>query len=164
MGKNKIKKLMLLIKFIFGKLKLKEIDRLKVKGELELKFYKDGVLIKTDKDHNLITNNGYTSLFNSLSGNAVSTISKVQLGTNTTAANKNDTAITTPVDLTIVNKVVSSTSLVITFSIGSLVANNVMVSEFGLITSDNKLFSRRTVTPFLKIQDLSVEGTWTIKI
>ena len=140
------------------------MDKLNIKGELELRFYKNGTLVKVDRDHNLITNAGYLSLFSTISGAANTPISKVQIGTNSTAPSKNDSVITNPVNLAIVSKTVDSTSLVIKFSIGSLIANGVTISEFGLITSDNKLFSRRIVTSFLKIQDLSVECTWTIKI
>ena len=141
------------------------MDNLKIKGELELKFYKNGILIKTDKDHNLITAKGISYLLAGIRGTGTShIISKIAIGTNSANPSSTDTAITNPVDIVITSTEIAGSSMVIKFNIGALVANGVTISEFGIITRGDGLFSRRVVTPFLKNQDLTIECTWTINI
>ena len=140
------------------------MDKIELKGELELKIYNKGKLIKTDIDHNLITNLGENAALKLLSGVSGYGISKVQIGTNSTIPKKSDTTIISPINLAITSKTITDRGLELKFQIGSLVGNGTTISEFGLITEANTLFSRRVVTPIDKIQDLSIECNWIIKI
>ena len=139
------------------------MDKLNITGRLRLEGFLRGKKIWESEDHNLITSNGYIALLTGISG-ASNPITKVQIGTNGTEPTSTDEAITTPVDITSLTFVVSASSLVITFTIGSLVGNGTTFREFGLILDDGSLFSRRVVTPIAKISDLTIECTWTIKI
>jgi len=138
------------------------MEKLKLIGVLELRFFLKGKLIETKKENNLIVNSGYSALFSALSGTLNKNISKVQCGNNGSTPTLGDTIITDPVDLEIITKVASSSSLTITFQLGANDANGLTISEFGTICADGTLFSRKSWTPFLKIADLSVEGTWII--
>ena len=138
------------------------MEKLKLIGVLELRFFLKGNLVETKKEKNLIVDSGYNALFSAMAGVTGKNITKVQCGSNGIAPTSGDTEITDAVDLTIVNIIASLSSLVITFQLGSGDANGLTISEFGTICADGTLFSRKSWTPFLKISDLSVEGTWTI--
>lgn len=140
------------------------MENIKIKGSLKLDGYKKGKLVWSDESHNLVVNSGINAILSAISGIANNHISKVQLGINATPAKSTDVSISSPIDLTIISQTIVNQSLVIKFNIGEMDANNVIVSEFGLITQGNKLFSRRVVTPFPKSRDLTVEGIWTINI
>lgn len=141
------------------------MDKLKISGHLVIKARdKDGNILWEKEGDNLITSNGYLSLLQGLSGTANKNILKVQAGTNSTSTSTSDSAITNPLDLTIANFAISSSKLVISFNFGELEGNGQSWSEFGLICADGTLFSRKVVPTFTKIQDLSIEGIWTINI
>lgn len=140
------------------------MDKLKLKGILRLRFLYKGKLVHEYEDRNLIVNSGYLALFSGLGGIANKNIVKVQCGTNGTNPVVTDTTITNAVDLTINTFTPSSNNLIIKFQLGANDANGMTIAEFGLICADGTLFSRKSWQPFLKIADLSVEGTWTIKL
>ena len=138
------------------------MEKMRLQGILELKFYKNGKLVHTESAHNLIVDAGYNALFAGLGGTANKNIVKVQCGDNGSAPSAGDTAIAHAVDLAISTFTSSAGSLVIKFTLGANDANGLTIAEFGTICADGTLFSRKNWTPFLKISDLSVEGTWTI--
>ncbi|MDP4201423.1 MAG: hypothetical protein Q8861_01910 [Bacteroidota bacterium] len=138
------------------------MENMRLQGVLELKFYKNGELVHSESAHNLVVDSGYNALFAGLSGIANKHIVKVQCGSNGTTPTAGDTIITDAVDLLINSKITNPNSIIIHFTLGSTNANGLTIAEFGTICADGTLFSRKTWTPFLKIADLSVEGTWTI--
>lgn len=140
------------------------MEQIKLKGVLTLKAYNNGVLIWEQKDNNLIVTNGYLSLFGSLIGTANKYIQKVQAGTNGVAPALTDTAITSPLDLAIESTVITASKLTINFSMDAATGNGTTFAEFGLITAEGGLFSRKAWTPFEKIADLTINGTWEINI
>ncbi len=131
-------------------------------GELELQFFVQGKLTRTERRNNLIVDAGYKALFAGLGGAASKNIIKIQAGTNGTAPASSDVAITDAVDLVISSFTSTANSLTIKFTLGANDANDLTIAEFGTICADGTLFSRKNWTPFLKIADLSVEGTWII--
>jgi hypothetical protein len=127
------------------------MERMQLHGELELQFFLHGKLTHCEKRNNLIVDSGYKALFAGLGGAASKNIIKIQAGTNGDA-----------VDLVISRFTSTANSLTIQFTLGANDANDLTIAEFGTICADGTLFSRKNWTPFLKIADLSVEGTWTI--
>lgn len=139
------------------------MENIGLNGVLTITAFLKGKEVWKKSEHNLIVTSGYLALLSGLAGTANKYISKVQIGTNSAAPALTDATITNPVDLAI-TKNPSSSKLTITFSIGEMVGNNTTFSEFGLICSDGTLFARKTWPPFLKIQDLTIDGTWEINI
>lgn len=140
-------------------------DRIKfLKGVVTLRFFDKGVLTSEQVAHNLIVSSGENALLSALKGDADKFIHKVQIGTRGDAPVAGDTFITSPVDIDILSKTVGSGKLTITFEIGSATANGKTVAEFGLICNDGTLFARKAWTPFVKISDLTINGTWEINL
>lgn len=140
------------------------MEQIKLNGVLTLKAYNKGILVWEKKDKNLIVTNGYLSLLNALIGTADKYIEKVQAGTNGIAPALTDTAITDPLDLAIDSTVITASKLTINFSMDAVTGNGTTFAEFGLITAEGGLFSRKSWTPFEKIADLTINGTWEINI
>ncbi len=140
------------------------MDTIKINGVLQLKAYQGDNLIWDHEDNNLIVSSGYLALLSGLSGNSNKNISKVQVGTNSTATNKNDVNISNPLDIDITSFDPTSSKLTIYFTFGEMQGNDQSWSEFGLICADGSLFARKVVPTFTKIQDLTIEGIWTINI
>lgn len=138
------------------------MEKMRLQGILTLKFFKNDELVYQEKSKNMIVDTGYTALFSGLGGTANKSIVKVQCGSNSAVPTTGDTAITDPVDLAISGFTASISNLIIKFTLGANDANGLTIAEFGTICVDGTLFSRVNWTPFLKISDLSVEGTWTI--
>jgi hypothetical protein len=139
-------------------------DKLGIGGFLKLTAYSEGEKIWEREEHNLIVSTGYGNLFSLLSGTTGKHISKVQIGTNSTAVSSADTAITNPVDLAITSYTASDSSLIIKFALNGSTGNGTTFNEFGLICADGSLFSRRVWAAIPKVAELSLEGVWTIKI
>lgn len=140
------------------------MDKINAKGVLKLEAFKDGVKVWELEDNNLIVANGYISLLQGLTGTANKAIDKIQAGTNGIRPASTDTAITAPLDLAITGTVITASKLTITFGMDALTGNGMEVAEFGIILKDGSLFSRKSWTPFTKIADLTINGTWKIFI
>lgn len=138
------------------------MEKLKLKGVLELRFFLNGILQSIKKENNLIVDSGFYNLFLSLSGTTGYSIDRIQCGDNGATPVPGNTVITHPVDLTILTSTSTINSLTLTFQLGSGDANGLTISEFGIICADDSLFSRKSWTPFLKSSALTVEGTWVI--
>jgi hypothetical protein len=140
------------------------MEKIGIKGFLTLKFYDKGVLVKEDKGNNLIVGNGYTKLLSMLSGVDGIGISKVQAGTEQEFADGTNTEIATPVDLAITSRTIAGGKLILDFQFGAAQGNGTTFCEFGIILGDGSLFARKVWPAFAKIEDLTINGTWEIKL
>lgn len=136
-------------------------------GILHLSAYnEDGRLMWEMHEKNLIVNTGYTAVLEALAGVAAAAITRIGIGTNGTAPEPTDTELTAPFLLDIETiEYPTPTSVRFNFRIGYSEANGMNISEFGLITADGRLFSRRSrVTPIEKSENMSIVGQWDIHI
>jgi hypothetical protein len=140
------------------------MEEIKVIGVLKLKYYNKGILVKEILGKNMIVNSGYNAILGSLSGSTTGGIDKVQIGTSITMPSLDDTVITNPVDIIITNKTITSGTIGFDFQFGADQGNGTTFNEFGLILTDGTLFARKHWEPIVKIQDLSINGTWEIKL
>ena len=120
--------------------------------------------IKADKGNNLIVDNGYAKLLTMLSGTNNVGIDKIQAGTNGDDTFPTDQNIIDPVDIVITSRTVSNGKLTLEFQFGPDQGNGTTFCEFGIILKDGTLFSRRVWPAFAKIEDLTINGTWEIKL
>lgn len=131
------------------------------------RFFKNkfkGELIDKYVGPNLITTIGKNNMTQLISaGVADKQIALVQCGSNATATDIADTAITTPATVGLDSTsypTLSSVRFGWTFGTGD--ANGMTVVEFGLICADGGLFSRITRPPIAKTAAISIVGAWEI--
>lgn len=134
-------------------------------GTLRLKVFRHGRLIESWEARNLIVN-GSKALLASLLGGAVAgkSITKIGFGTNGTAPAAANTALTGAFVKAVDAPTYAAGAVTFPFTLASGEANGVSIIEFGLLSADNTLFSRRVrATPIVKAADISFIGSWTIQ-
>jgi len=144
-------------------------DRQEIRGILKYKVYRhkgdQKELIEEFCDDNLIVNGARNQMARLIAGNVSNrSINRIALGTNGTAPDVADTAIT--------NQFAKAVSAFSYPSMGQVQIdwellvtenNGMAILEFGLLCADNTLFSRRIRNnPIHKESDISLEGQWTI--
>lgn len=138
-------------------------DRVTARGVFLLRVFKNGDLVETYEDHNLIVDLGRTNLAELLGGDSVLVIEKIAVGTNGADPVLSDTAITG-----VFSKAVTATTypavgtVQFDWSIETSEANGMTIREFGLLLSDDSLFSRKNRAPIVKDNTFRLEGVWKI--
>jgi hypothetical protein len=140
-------------------------ENVSMKGIFELKVYRSGKLIEKIEDHNLVTNGAKTQAAHLIAGNVSGrNINRIAFGTNGIGPDLTDTLITGQWAKPISGLSYPSNGRV-QFNWELLVTENngMEIREFGLLTEDGTLFSRKTrANPIHKASDISLEGQWTI--
>lgn len=135
------------------------------KGHFVLRVYRDGELIEVFEEKNLIVVGSQATHAHLLGGDVASrSVTQIGFGTNAASPVFGNTALTGAyvknVDTV---SYPASNQVQFAFSLGTAEANGLAISEFGLLTAGNTLYSRKTRTaPLNKLGDLSFSGTWTI--
>ena len=134
-----------------------------MRGAVELRIYKNGILHEVDKDHNLIVTAGRTKLAKLLGGGYAGKINRVGVGTGSAPAADGDTGLTNTVYIPISSVEYDSAKVKFNFVIGSNDANGLNIRELGLFFADNTIFSRRVRKSVIgKENDLQITGYWEI--
>ena len=135
-------------------------------GILRLQAYskQDKLLWKT-ASHNLIVASGYWAVAKALAGVPNMNISKVAIGTNGSPAQESDTLITDAV-LIDIQKIEYPKEVTVRFNfeIGYSEAVGMNIREFGLLTQEGKLFSRKVREVIEKTQHFRIVGMWDVNI
>lgn len=134
-------------------------------GRLVLDIFKDGVLLEHWDVPNLIVDGSKSLLASLLGGTTVNKfVTKVGFGTSAVAPATGNTTLTAPVYKNVDSVTFPATGQVqFNFSLASGEGNGTSISEFGLLTADNTLFSRRIRnTPIVKDATISFTGSWTV--
>jgi len=142
-----------------------------LKGKLIIDIIdRNGETIEHIECENLITKVGYHAVGQCLAGVTGARINRVAVGTNDTTPTVDDTAITNAVNATITHAEYSVAGVEAIewvkfhFSVGYFQAVGMNIVEWGLITQDNRLFSRLTRSAIQKTNEVMLVGTWTINI
>lgn len=134
-------------------------------GVLELNIFRDGLLIETWREQNLIVD-GCKAVLAALLGGSVSgkSVTKIGLGSNGALPVGSNTSLTN-----LFAKTLSSVTYPVAgqvrfnFLIGTGDANGLNIMEFGLITADGTLVARRVRgTAIPKDSSISFTGSWTV--
>lgn len=135
-----------------------------LEGKFNLRILdRQGNLIKTYSDPNLIVT-GSKAILATLLGGTGLPISKIGLGTGTGAADIANTTLTSPDYLAFVSVDYPETAVVrFNWYLGYDQLVGKAITEFGLLTSANTLFSRRVYTAINKNADMAFEGSWSIR-
>jgi hypothetical protein len=134
-------------------------------GRLEVIVRRSGLVVERFAEDNLIVTVGRTQMAHLLGGDtAARYIAQVAVGTSGTPPALTDTAITNQFKKDI-DAVGFPSPLTVQFDweLTTEEANGMAIMEFGLLSADDTLFSRRVRTnPINKASDISIEGHWTI--
>ena len=134
-----------------------------MRGSVELKIYRNGVLEEIEREHNLIVTAGRSKLAKLLGGGYAGGINRVGVGTGSTPAADTDTGLTSPVYIPVKSVEYSTAKVRFNFVIGTSDANGVNIRELGLFFADNTMFSRRGRKSVIgKEADLQITGYWEI--
>jgi hypothetical protein len=142
-------------------------DIQQAKGILHYKVFKNGILFEENTEENLIVTIGRTDMAKLLAGDtAGKPVTKIAFGTNGTAPTLADTSITAPFSKNLAGYSFPAAGQVkFLWNLLASEANGKAILEFGLLGSDNGLFSRRvreSGRPIYKESDIALEGDWTI--
>ena len=134
-------------------------------GIFTLNIYRKGVLIEVYEDKNLVVDLSKQQLARLIGGDVTGrSLTKIGFGTSGTAPAVGNTALTGAY----VNNLGAVTypatnSVQYAFSLSTSEANGLSILEFGLFTTGNVLFARKTRTgAIVKDSDLSLAGSWRI--
>ncbi|MDR2449792.1 MAG: hypothetical protein LBD52_07525 [Prevotellaceae bacterium] len=144
---------------------MKVVDKIKrISGTLHLTAYDaHGVELWSDTAHNLIVATGYNATAEALAGVEGARIQKIAVGANGTAPQATDTEITGAEVVNITNVEYPAPATVrFNFMIDYGVAVGMPIREFGLLTADGRLFSRKTREAIDKTEHMSIVGAWDI--
>lgn len=134
-----------------------------LRGAVELKIYKNGVLKEVDRDHNLIVMAGRSKLAKLLGGGYAGHINRIGVGTGSTPAADNDTGLTGTAYIPISSTEYDVGKVKFNFVIGTDQANGMAIRELGLFFDDNTIFSRRVRKSVIgKEEDIQITGYWEI--
>lgn len=135
----------------------------RLRGAVELKIYKKGVLKEVDRDHNLIVMAGRSKLAKLLGGGYAGHINRVGVGTGSTPAADGDTGLTDTVYIPISSVAYDAGKVRFNFTIGTEQANGLTIHELGLFFEDGTIFSRRVRKSVIgKENDIQITGYWEI--
>ena len=146
---------------------LRFIELKPLKGILRYTVFKNGTPIEKVEKQNLIVNGARVQMAYLIAGNGAGRhITKIAFGTNGTEPTLADSVMTDAYE-----KPVSAHSFPETgqiqfdWNLETTEANGKAILEFGLVTQDGTLFSRRvreSGMPINKAEDISIEGKWII--
>jgi hypothetical protein len=143
-------------------------DFIQVRGEVDIKIFKNGKLIGEIEDKNLIVNLARNTIALLIGGDGTGkSIAKLAVGENSSAATPDDeySDMTNPFQKAVDGHTYPQSDRVkFTWSIATTEANGLDIWEFGLLSSDDTLFARkvRSTNPIHKDSEIDIQGSWTI--
>jgi len=140
---------------------------LKIQGYISFNICDaDGNVLERFSGKNLVVDLGRESIAKLLAGEGTDKqITQISFGTGTTAADVADTTITNPTTKDLDGfSYPNSKSVTYEFSLGLLEGNGKDITEFGLLSEDDTLFSRKVRTqPIVKTSEMQItDGVWTL--
>ena len=145
---------------------IKVRDSLKslAEGVLHVKvFNREGALIEDWSSKNLVVSQA-RNIMRSLLATGIDPITKLGVGTGTVAPTVGDTSLTN-MEFVLITEIDVTVDYEVTFgcAIDYTELNGMAMTEFGLLTLSDLLFSRKTRSPIYKDTSIRLEILWTIK-
>lgn len=140
-------------------------DSVKIKGTVVLEIFKDGELIKTETQKNLVVYLGLQTLAILLSaGTSGRVVTKIGFGTGSAEPALGDTGLTSAFVKSLASYAYPNQNQVaFGFTLAQSEANGTTIREMGLLSTNNTLFNRIVRQPIVKDSSISLSGTWTIE-
>lgn len=140
-------------------------NNIKVSGVTEHRIYdKQGNLIASFIDNNVVVTDGRSLVARLIAGDSTDKVTKIGFGTNGTAAQDSDTALTSATVKNVDSFSADETGVTFYWSLDYSEGNGVSIQERGLITLANKLFARKAHPAVFKTSDIRIEGSWRINL
>lgn len=135
-------------------------------GILRLRVYdRTGAELWSDVGKNLIVAQGYEIACEMLAGVEAAHIAKIAVGTNGIAPQESDTLITNSAVVEVQSvEYPEPTTVRFNFTIGYEDAVGMQIREFGLMTADGRLFSRKVRASIEKTKYMTIVGAWDINM
>jgi hypothetical protein len=115
-------------------------------------------------ERNMVVAGGYLAVARAMAGDPGAHLAAVALGSCGDPAALTDTAIANPTTLPATVEALSPAKVSCAFHLAYGQANGSTIREFGLMTADGALFSRKARQPIEKTEDLSLSGEWVIEV
>lgn len=150
------------VEFLSNKLNPKANQFAGIKGKLTLNIFKDGELIETMVDDNLIVNAGQSWVMDLLKNNTSLYVNKIRIGSSSTAPAVTNTGVTgfSPDFTKNITAIVTGNVCSYNFTIDTTEANGNTIAEYGLLLDNNTMIARVVKTPIPKNSSISIEGNW----
>ena len=133
------------------------------RGDFHLAVYKDGKIIDRIDDHNLVVDAGRIRLAELAAGKSGSCITKIGVGSGSTAEAADDTELEGQQLFPLTSATVDGRDAGFDFLIDNSQANGLKIHEFGLFCADGTMFSHRVRTGLIeKEDDIQIKGYWIL--
>ena len=133
------------------------------RGEFHIEIHRDGKVIETFGDHNLVVNSGRARLAELAAGKSDRTITQIGLGTGSATEAEEDTALENQQLFPLSAVSVEGRDARFDFVIGENDANGLAIREFGLFCSDGTMFTHRVRRGVIeKESDIELHGYWIL--
>lgn len=124
---------------------------------------RSGNVIEEATEKNLIVNAGYNNLARLLGGDVTNrSVNRIGFGEDATAPTEADTALTVPVYKTVTASYPATGEVSFAWVLDYSEANGKTIREFGLVSTNNNLFSRKVRSAIDKTSDIRLEGAWRV--
>lgn len=137
-----------------------------ITGSFSLEVYKNGKLVETFIEKNLVVMGGKANAAKLMGGDAAGKkIEKISVGTSNIPPVDGDAALTGAFTKAIATVSYPETNSVqFNFTIEDTEANGMTIREFGLLNTDNTLCARKVRADIVKTSGIRLVGTWKITI
>lgn len=133
------------------------------RGDFHLAVYKGGEIIGRVDDHNLVVDAGRIRLAELAAGKSGSCITKIGVGSGSTAEAADDTELDGQQLFPLTSATVDGRDARFDFLIDNSQANGLKIHEFGLFCADGTMFSHRVRTGLIeKEDDIQIKGYWIL--
>lgn len=133
------------------------------RGDFHLAVYKGGEIIGRVDDHNLVVDAGRIRLAELAAGKSGSCITKIGVGSGSTAEAADDTELEEQQLFPLTSASVDGRDARFDFLIDNTQANGLKIHEFGLFCADGTMFSHRVRTGLIeKEDDIQIKGYWIL--
>jgi len=133
------------------------------RGDFHLAVYKGGEIIGRVDDHNLVVDAGRIRLAELAAGKSGSCITKIGVGSGSTAEAADDTELEGQQLFPLTSASVDGRDARFDFLIDNSQANGLKIHEFGLFCADGTMFSHRVRTGLIeKEDDIQIKGYWIL--
>lgn len=139
-------------------------DKVKpVTGEVHFRVYKQGKIIDSFDDHNLVVDAGRIRLANLAAGKTTAAITHIGVGSGSTVENVADTELENQQLFPLTSIEVNGRDVQCNFFIANNQAIGLKIREFGLFCADGTMFSHRVRKGVIeKYEDIQIAGYWIL--
>lgn len=138
-------------------------EAIKINGSVEIRTYKNNILISTYIDKNLVVSAGRAQVAAMIGGATTNKyVSSIEFGTDATAPSAGDTSITAPFTVSVTPSLPVPGTVQFDWVLPATDDNGVTIAEMGLICQDGTLFARKTMPAISKDNTIRLEGYWKI--